>query len=425
MAEAYAVPQNAVEKLLSSLGKQASSGRESLNKIIRHEKSGIGLGNLVFGQGPEMMEEMAWGKSPIIPSGHGGRLDPRIADIVGIAAPLAAAGKKFAKEGLKDLLKVQPQRQAEGGYIGGINSDKANIKKWGEATIMKSNGKSADEIYKKTGWWLDHPDKKPRFEFAHKKENLLSREDLHDEFTALEDLMLDNKIQGVKSTIGQGRRKAQLIRLDEDKGKWKDKLRNSPAEEHYSKYFKTIDYKKETDPTNMGSFMVAHKGKPPVVRLDEDMWWNPKEELLTAQHETQHAISRYEGFAPGGSGGRVKRYIETQAKRAIKHYKAQKKLYGRLDPEAEKNLKDAYNDLYMIGDDPDDINRLYKGVADESQARLVESRSKLSQMQMNKDPFYKKYDTPVEDMIDLSPLSKWHSFEEYLKIRDQVRKHVK
>ena len=164
IGEARSVPQNALEQLFGSTAKDATAIRKFLNENfgLPFVDTGLGLGNMIMGQGPEMLEDMSWGKSPILPSGHGFRIDPRIMDIAGIAAPIGMLGKKFAKEGLKDLFTKHPQKQLQGGYIVRPGHESFDQGRGIVATSMDELGASEDDIWKETKTWLGHGDKDPR-----------------------------------------------------------------------------------------------------------------------------------------------------------------------------------------------------------------------------------------------------------------------
>ena len=68
--------------------------------------------------------------------------------------------------------KLQRMYGKQQGVIGGHKALNADLKALEKAKNMKANGANADDIYKDTQWWLDHPDGKPRFEIDDSKASL-------------------------------------------------------------------------------------------------------------------------------------------------------------------------------------------------------------------------------------------------------------
>jgi len=94
-------PDPYIEKLASFLGKY----RDVANQVLRHTESGYGLGNLLVGDSPELVENMAYGSPPWRGKGYGTVLDPRLMDLVGVPIPGAgvalAIGKNIGKAAVK------------------------------------------------------------------------------------------------------------------------------------------------------------------------------------------------------------------------------------------------------------------------------------------------------------------------------------
>ncbi len=408
MGEARAVPQNTLEKLLGAAGRGSGAIRGFLNENagLPFIETGLGLGDMLMGEGPEMLDEMSWGKSPIIPSGHGGRLDPRIADVGGIAAlvaPTAQLTKGFVKEGLSDAFKVQSKAQAEGGYIGGIQSNLADIGAYTKAVLMKGSGIGADEIFAKTKWWLDHPDQKPRFEFAHGAERMDDAEDIALEARGLASLPeLSSKQKG---------RLARLMKMEEHKKvRLRDMVHNSPHADHYPGIHSDMSI--QTKP--------GHDSRGSLDRAAENMEIRPMgtsrrgEEFSTMQHELQHSIAKAEDWSTGGSISGVRAFIHNKlraefVKRAKKYNASGQHDYGE-NMALDRMQEELYRLRQPLGRDKnlaffDEMADNYLALADESQARLVQKRSHMSQDLMDADPFYKRYDTPFNEMI-LKPQGK-------------------
>ena len=101
------VPQGQIEKFLSE---QLGSGRDWMNKNIGipFVDTGIGAGDAFIAQSPEMFHDASWGAPYTKPTGHGGKLDARVGDILGLPLPYAGAGKAAqigGKAGINQLMK--------------------------------------------------------------------------------------------------------------------------------------------------------------------------------------------------------------------------------------------------------------------------------------------------------------------------------
>jgi hypothetical protein len=97
------VPQNAIGKFVAD---NLHGGRDFLNQKfgLPFVETGIGLGDLFMGQAPEMIEDASWGQPIIQPTGHGGKLDSRMGDVLGLPLPYAGAGQ-LGKLGLRSAGK--------------------------------------------------------------------------------------------------------------------------------------------------------------------------------------------------------------------------------------------------------------------------------------------------------------------------------
>jgi hypothetical protein len=233
-----------------------------------------------------------------------------------------------------------------------------------DAQLMKEAGRSDDEIWEQTKWWLGHPDGKPRFEVAHGDERF-------DPFDAWGDL-------------------------------YNERVINSPFTKNYDRS-ELIELVTPKGGKTKGQFDEGRLRM--TVRED-----SPEEMLSVLRHETQHAIGGAEGFAPGGSLGGIQNYlneiIRDQANPLIKKGKA-----GiPLTPEEDRLIAKAL-DIHKVLKNPygleekhrrkvfTNLHKLYERLADESQARLVQSRAHMTQEAMDADPFYKRYPVSPENMI--------------------------
>lgn len=110
---AQSVPQNPWEMLLGVQGQALGGLRDIMNNVsvsgeIPYTDIGFQskIGDLLIQQAPELLNEMSWGKSIIEPTGHGGRLDSRVAelmDVIGGAGALTKPVKAMVKGGIKKL----------------------------------------------------------------------------------------------------------------------------------------------------------------------------------------------------------------------------------------------------------------------------------------------------------------------------------
>jgi len=404
----YNIPQNPYGKGIADFLQAAKGG---LNKTfgIPGVELGIGLGDLLLGESPEYIEELSHGRPFIEASGHGGRLDTRAGDVLGIAGLLGNAPKNLAKgiyKGIaKDNLFGMPKgmMHSQQGYIMGINSNLADIGAYTKASLMKGAGASADEIFEKTKWWLDHPDKRPRFEVSHGAERMDDAEDI-----ALE-------ARGIASlpnpTSKQQGRLARLMRMEEHKTvRLKDMVHNTPISEHYPGM--ASDLKINTLPgyRSRGSFdadaeTITIRPMGPSKR---------GEEFSTMQHELQHAIANAEDWSSGGSISGVRAFLHNKLraefiKRAKKYNESGQHDYGE-GLALDRMQAELYRLRQPLGRDKnkaffDEMEDNYLALADESQARLVQKRSHMSQDAMDADPFYERYDIPFNEMI-LKPQGK-------------------
>jgi len=94
-----------------------------LNRVIRHEESGYGLGNLVLGEAPRLMDDISYGDMGVQRTGHGYKLDPAYMDLApvgyaaGVGTRLAGRGAKaFAQGATDDLLR--PSMVSQAGAVG-------------------------------------------------------------------------------------------------------------------------------------------------------------------------------------------------------------------------------------------------------------------------------------------------------------------
>ena len=131
MSSISAIPQNKLGGIISSA---LRAGKDALNYPGKLPESvpllgGMGAGDLVFGQGPELAEDMSYGFGPTKGAGWATKVDPRVVDLafapgVGTAAGMAlrggaaipkAAVQMATNEGRREFMK-----KAAGLAAGGV-----------------------------------------------------------------------------------------------------------------------------------------------------------------------------------------------------------------------------------------------------------------------------------------------------------------
>jgi hypothetical protein len=407
-------PQSSIERLLGSLGKGAGKARSFMDNVtisgeIPFTDIGgkVGLGELLFQQAPEMLNEMSWGKSMIQPTGHGGKLDPRMMDIAEIAFPGAILGKKMAKEGIKDLFKQGTSGAAESGYIMGLRAKGADITKLNLAERMKKDGATEAQIFARTKWWLEHPDGKPRWEKAHGAERYIDSDELASAQRQLESSAWKESAGDINLYENTMRTDPYLQELDRvGRGgitRHDERMINSPYSEQYDPMGHT-GIRSLFDPGPRGSYNRTDD----VIEIQNRGPDFAKEMQSTAQHETQHAISSIEKMAPGGSvqGIHTKIYnkLNNEHTKLYNLYKKQGNYLGQQNLDRIKYLvaekKRLGRDFDNISDEVwDEMYQKYLRLADESQARLTQNRAHMTQTEMDANPFYKEYPVLPKDMF--------------------------
>ncbi len=133
------------------------AGRSALNYPGKLPESvpmlgGMGLGDLAFGQGPELAEEMAHGFPPYKGTGYGTVVDPRVIDLAGtptLGAPALVKGtalggqkimSKLIKEGAPDLGRREFLKEAGKAGVVGATGATVGSKM---AKLLRSVGKES------------------------------------------------------------------------------------------------------------------------------------------------------------------------------------------------------------------------------------------------------------------------------------------
>ena len=141
MSEMSAIPQNQLAGVLAAILK---GGKDALNYPGKLPESvpllgGMGAGDLVFGKGPELMEDMSYGFPPYKGTGMATKVDPRTVDLalapgMGTAASLVLRGGKAAPKAIAKAIKPAEgevlYRAGDGAFF---NADKAAVDQFGQA----------------------------------------------------------------------------------------------------------------------------------------------------------------------------------------------------------------------------------------------------------------------------------------------------
>lgn len=109
MSSLSATPQN---RVLGAIARALRGGKDALNYPGKLPESvpflgGMGAGDAVFGEGPELMEDMSYGSPPYRGKGMATQVDPRVIDLA--AAPGVATATSAALRGARGAAAVAPR----------------------------------------------------------------------------------------------------------------------------------------------------------------------------------------------------------------------------------------------------------------------------------------------------------------------------
>ena len=228
------------------------------------------------------------------------------------------------------------------GTIAGPKAKTAKLDLLEQAKALASKKVPADEIYQKTGWWLDHPDRVPRFEIDD-SQAVFKHEPL--------------PISGMPGTIYETQKGKNLSELMSHKqltdaypesvsGVSVGLTGNSGVNAYYDPETKIISLDSATE-KGTGLFKNINIGTDKLTKQHEPIM----------MHELQHNIQELENMSRGGSAD-------------------------------------------LIGMDE------YRRLAGEADARLVQKRISLTPEQRQARPFYKEYDVPIALQIIRGLLSR-------------------
>ena len=425
MSENFArsVPQTSIEQLMASIGSGTGNARDWMNQKLGlpFVETGFGAGDMIFGEGPEMLNEMSWGKSPILPSGHGFRIDPRIADVAGIAGLFGVPAKGMLKQGIKEFgLPKHPSYNQQGYIVTPHNTELFDEAMGNKAFDMKLDGATDEEIFAATKTYASHKDGVLRQEIAHGDEKYMTNEELMQEHTEI----MERKFFEPESEFPLDEKRATAIEnlLSNDfdvsePGMLKDRLFNSPLEKENKEWFDSIAHSEATswDEGTLGRWSSnSWPDGGPVMMIDNNLPENDPTGIMgalkslgiqeTVRHEGSHALTGRGGRHGGGSHDTVPNILRADLYEQIFLLNERKdflknsgKSLSAKDQARLTDLGDHFNSIEDL--DSDQLHALYQGLSDESQSRLVQQRWQMTQEQMDADPFYLKYPVSPSEMI--------------------------
>jgi hypothetical protein len=256
---------------------------------------------------------------------------------------------------------------AVAGIMAGKKSMMADLKALARAQYMNDGGAPREQIWNETGWWQG-PDQQWRYEIPDSaSEYLRARPDvLHPK----EDGIWSR--EAVKSVAERARDKAP------DVGYWDSSLdranlessvyKNAPLEvalQHYGfeGAYPDLRLMIKENPSLRSKAAYGEGDGFGLIQL-QDSGWNserPNEDIrLSILHELQHALQGVEGFADGGSAA---------------------------------DLAAEFGVSQKEGRD------LYKRLAGETEARLVEQRANLTRQELKSRPPWTMFDVPEDQQI--------------------------
>jgi hypothetical protein len=285
---------------------------------------------------------------------------------------LEAQEKALGRRGsVRDLLHdpdaYQAAKQVAGnldftGTFGGVFAKGADLGAHNMARRMKGEGVDPGTIWEQTGWFQG-PDKKWRFEIDDSKAQL----DL---------LPMAQKQAGTKDWL-----------WSEDAIKHPELYEAYPSARDIE-----IDITKSGGPLKGSYQEPKHSDLAPKITLQSD---TTPEMRSTALHELQHHLQREEGFARGGMPeSAASQFYDDINKRMSEIVRKKDRATG-----AEKQaLQDEYDRL-MNEKMKANPNDLYRRLAGEAEARLVQSRRSLTAEERRMLYPWLGYDVPPEQQI--------------------------
>lgn len=266
--------------------------------------------------------------------------------------------------------------------FGGKLAKNADLKALAKAEMLKGKGADDATIWKDTGWWLGHPDGKPRFEINDEfvkpgYRNWAEKQDFDNQGYAITNRQGALLHPGISANYPDTKNIGVRLQADMQGGSY----RPSPLEMIQS---------------------GADKGSGRA---------NPS----TMLHELQHAIQQREGFARGGSPSMFKKSVPDEMLAELKDAKLLKQMNGNVkrfksyfgyepsrrsieiaNTNSLKDLLSWYDEQTIRNLAPDEA---YRRLAGEAEARNVQTRMNYSQAQRRATPPWETFDVPLDEQI--------------------------
>lgn len=277
----------------------------------------------------------------------------------------AKKGKGAVKADKKTgLAKIDPNPDKVSGKtsrrnsLGGVSAATANIQSLNRAMDMLKEGKSAQDVWFNTGWYIAK-DGKPRFEISDKEY------DVSDE-------LKNARIEG-DLTVNKNNQQMMLnTEYPISKIIKHDALFKAYPELEQIR----VNLYEDAESKSRGSFGGKNISINLSKMLGEDGTIDPKKIKRTLIHELQHGIQRIEGFAVGSSKFAEKNVLKSE--------------YGRRHKFTQEELDD-------IETKADDRYRRHYG---EGEARAVADRLRYYDKDKESGEFLRKYGNMPEQDFD-------------------------
>lgn len=277
------------------------------------------------------------------------RFNADIDSLVKDCRKILKANKEFAEAGKSENTRFS---------LGGMNAQTANIQNYENAMKMLEEGKSAQDVWFNTGWYVAK-DGKPRFEISDKE---------YDVTEELKNARIDGDI-----TVNKNNQQMMLnTEYPINKIIKHDALFKAYPELEQIR----VNLYEDAESKSRGSFGGKNISINLSKMLGEDGTIDPKKIKRTLIHELQHGIQRIEGFAVGSSKSSEKNVLKAE--------------YGRRHTFTQEELDD-------IEVKADDRYRRHYG---EGEARAVADRLRYYDKDKESGEFLRKYGNMPEQDFD-------------------------
>lgn len=318
------------------------------------------------------------------------------------------------------------------GMIGGRHSPMADLDMLRKANEMKAQGLSDETIFNATktkdttGWWLGHPDGKPRFEFSdstsayNKGSGMRLREHAHKaaqqrdpaKYNELRNAYIEfnlhnsmkkkdyAKIKDAEDDIDRIAGELNL-KTDEYYAAAPRNLKHDTLYRAYPQLKTSIIDEVKMSPNNYGSYDEKNR----LIQINKGL--NKPAMHSTSLHEMNHAIEGMEDFARGGNKDQFIPEIKQEYDNTVAEIANVKAHYNHLlnsrtdvgDASYTQDMADALDEIqalqsqasYLKNNMDDIAYKRYRNLPGEQQARMVEDRAPMTLEELQKNPFWKEY----------------------------------